>query len=197
MPTTADSHPPIPVRTPDPATWHGEGPRADQRIRELAGYRLARLEAEVLTPARGIPSADQRLRRMVAAYVTLAISDPGIMPLVSGAQKPGEDAPPLASSGIARFTSSLQKALSEVLEKQDPSPRIAPEVAVQSLLGIIHWGVSCHRAEERLSREEATAQITFLALHGLIPQSRTGPTRPQGPARPTPSFGLNQPAADY
>ncbi len=184
MSTTADGHHPISVRIPtqipDKEHWHGDRSGADQRIRELVGYRLARLEAEVLAPARGIVSADQRLRRIIAAYVTLAITDPGIMTLLSGR---GSAPSPALSDGIDRFIGTLQEALAEVIGAQDRTPSINPGVAAQSLLGIIHWGVSSHRAEERLSRDEATAQITFLALHGLVSQPPQRPSRPAYPRR--------------
>ncbi len=187
MSTTADGQQPIPVRVPtripDHEHWRDD-PGADRRIRELTGYRLARLEAEVLAPARGSAPADLRLRRMIAAYVALAITDPGIMALLSGEQQDrgGAANPSAVSDRIDRFISSLREALTEVIGTQDRLPSIDPRVAVHSLLGIIHWGVSSHRVEGRLSPEEASAQITFLALHGLVSQPHT-PDRPAYPRR--------------
>ncbi len=193
MSTTATNHHPIPVRIPTWIPEHsarrcGSHPDTDHRIRELVGYRLARLEAEVLAPVRGITSVDVRLRRIISSYVTLAITDPGIMTLVSGEQQVrGDAAPsPAVSDGIDRFVDCLQQALAEVIGRQ--ARGIDPDVAVQSLLGIIHWGVSSHRAEERLSRDEAAAQITFLALHGLVSQ-------PPQRAQPRPRPKVVKPAA--
>lgn len=185
MSRTAEDHHPIaigisgrnlnqPVCAPparhDPAV-------ADLQVRELAGYRVARLEAEVLAPARGIASADLRLRRIISAYVTLAINDPGIMVLLSGKRTDrGDDtASPAVSNAIDHFIATLRENLAEVIGTQDRT--IDPRVAVQSLLGIVHWGVTSHRTERRLSRDEAAAQITFLALHGLVSQPSHRPAR--------------------
>lgn len=175
MSTTADSHIPIRVRR----RIHDNNARrtgADQQILELTGYRLARLEAEVLAPARKTAPADLRLRRIISSYVMLAITDPGIMPLLSGKRRRPDARSPATHEGFDRFVNLLQDDLAEVIRVQDRSPAIDPAVAVQSLLGIIHWGVSSHRAEGRLSRDEAAAQITFLALHGLASAPRPGPS---------------------
>ncbi len=184
MSTTTERH--LPVRVPgrilkhdcwraDRAPTGGPAEGAannDARVRELTGYRLARLEAEVLAPARANGSADQRLRRLISSYVTLAITDPGIMMLLSSRpQGPGGEAQsPAVRDAIGRFVRTLEDGLGSVMKIQERAPSISPEVAAQSLLGIIHWGVSSHRDEGRLSRDEAAAQITFLALHGLVSQ---------------------------
>ncbi len=187
MSTTSND--PIPVRFPGRILtsdlWRDDRPpAADVRVQELTAYRLDRLEAEVLGRARSAGGPEQRLRRMITAYVTLAITDPGIMTLVSGSA--GETAD--GSRGarvrlrVRRFTDALERYLEKTLGARDRSPSIDSGVAAQSLLGIIHWGVSSHRAEGRLSRDEAAAQITFLALHGLV----AGP-----PARPARRRGLH------
>ncbi len=186
MSRTVERHHPIAIRIPgrnlnqpaDAPARHGPAV-ADLQVRELGGYRLARLEAEVLAPARGIASVDLRLRRIISAYVALAITDPGIMALLSGRRTDqGDAAPsPAVDSTIDDFIATLQENLAEVIGTQDRTPPIDPRVAVQSLFGIIHWGVTSHRTEGRLSRDEAAAQITFLALHGLAP-------RPEPSVRP-------------
>ncbi len=165
---------PIPVRVPGRILtsdlWREDQQQpatADARIRELTAYRLDRLEAEVLGSAGASGRPEERLRRMISAYATLAITDPGIMPLLSGKTAEPERSPAIRLR-IRRFTDTLEKHLGEVIRTQNRTPSIDPQVAVQSLLGIIHWGVCSHRAEDRLSCEEASAQITFLALHGLV-----------------------------
>ena len=182
MSTTAHNRAEIPVRIPDWIANHDHrqpderaAAGADARIRELDGYRLARLEAEVLAPTRGVTPTDLRLRRVISAYARLAITDPGIMTLLSS-QRRGPDRVPLPRAvrmALDRFVGALHDDLGELIRAQDRDPSIDSDVAVQSLLGFIHWGVGSHHAESRLSREEAVAQITFLALHGLVGQTRT------------------------
>ncbi len=172
-----------PVNAPFPAS--GTRPQGDRepcdqpdpgrRVRDLSAYRLARLEAEVLAPARETTLAHSRLKRLISAYVGLAISDPGIAPLLthmlSGPRT--ATASPETPNGVDSFLKTLRDDLVEVIGTRDRTPPIDPEVAVQSLLGIIHWGINCHRTEDRLSRDEAVAQITTLALHGLLPHRTT------------------------
>ncbi len=190
-PSTNDS---IPVRLPGriltPDLWrddpeeHPHPAGGDAPIQELTAYRLNRLEAEVLAPARSLARPEQRLRRMISAYATLAITDPGVMTLL-----PGERRAPAASEQpvevrrrLRSFTDALEDNLEEILRAQDRQSALDSRVAAQSLLGIIHFGVCSHRTEARLSRDEAAAQITFLALHGLVagsPAARN-PAQPRG-----------------
>lgn len=190
MSTSTNSRFPISVRIPGPlqedGCWHHEpaATRSGTRLRELADYRQTRLEAEVLAPTRGVAPTDLRLRRIISAYATLAITDPGIMTLLLRRHcRPDDEAlSPTVREGLDRFVTTLQQDLTEVIQREDRIPSIDPGVAVQSLLGLIHWGVSSYRAEGSLSRDEAVAQITFLALHGLVPQpaQRTPAHRPSG-----------------
>ncbi len=157
-------------------------PDADDKLREITAYRLDRLEAEVLAPARDLAGGEARLRRMVTTYVRLALTDPGIMTLLSGEEaKTGDGRSPATQRRAGRFIKALEDDLAEIIRAQHRAPSIDSEVAAQSLLGIIHWGVCSHRAEERLSLDEAAAQITFLALHGLVAQPPGSSGRP--PAR--------------
>ncbi len=179
MSTTANGHYPIRVLNNDDR--RGDRPVADHRVSELTGYRLARFDAEVLAPERETAPADLRLRRIISSYVTLAITDPGIMPLLSARHRSpdGDALSPAVRNSIDRFVRTLETDLAEVIQTQGLS--IDPGVAAQSLLGIIHWGITSHRAERRLSRDEAAAQITFLALHGLVSQPAP---RPEPTVRP-------------
>ncbi len=141
------------------------------RIRDLTAYRLARLETEVLAPARGTAPTDLRLRQLISAYVALAISDPGLAPLLSSrlSDPATAEALPATPNCVNSFFNALRDDLVEVIGTQERIPSVDPEIAVQSLLGIIHWGINCHRSEGHLSRDEATTQITTLALYGLVP----------------------------
>lgn len=175
--TTANDHCPPTIRVPDRLSnqewWlrHHRTGDSDAQIRELTEYRMARLETEVLQPAGDTAPADLRLRRVISAYVKLAITDPGVVNLLScGQDHQGTTFSPMVREGIESFLETLQEDLTSVIKRHDRSHVIDPAVAVQSLLGIIHWGVGSYRAEARLSQDEAAAQITFLALHGLVAQ---------------------------
>ncbi|MCP3962695.1 MAG: hypothetical protein GY719_33065 [bacterium] len=143
-----------------------------ERLREieadtLASYRLGRIDDEVLTPAQRTPEPDRRLHRLVRRYVELAIDEPGIMQLFSRQQQDELWSLPVRARA-ERFLGTLEKDIGEIFRKQDRAPEVDPMVAAQSLLGIIHWGVTSHRAEGRLSRDEAVEQVAYLALHGLV-----------------------------
>ena len=183
-PAIGELKPQLAVRVPGriPATGGGRqdhscsAPRTEEKTREINAYRLDRLEAEVLAPARGLPSAEQRLRCMITSYVTVALTDPGIMVLLSAAGSTAADASAVEQH-VAQFIRALEDELSEIMPAQRRATAIDSEVAAQSLLGLIHWGVCSHRAEGRLSRDEAAAQITFLSLHGLVAQPPDTPGR--------------------
>ncbi len=140
----------------------------------LARYRLGRLEAEVLAPARGLLDAEARLRSIVSGYVSLAIDEPGLMPLFA-------DGGARLSAGLRQriegYLQALETDLTEVILTRTERSKTDPVVAAFSLLGIVHWGVCTFRADGRLGREEAVEQISRLALHGLE-------GRPQGPGGP-------------
>ena len=144
---------------------------ADIEAVTLTDHRLRRLDAEVLRPARATAKAEERLRRIVAGYATLAIDEPGIMELFAEDQgvSGGTDSPAVTER-TRRFISTLETDLAEVFERQSRPAKVDPTVAAFSLLGIVHWGVCSYRAEGRLSRDEAVEQVTLLALHGLVPQ---------------------------
>ena len=57
----------------------------------------------------------------------------------------------------------------EILARQDATLGVDPAVAAHSLLGMIHWVVRWHRTESRMSEDELVAQLTHLALYGIIP----------------------------
>ncbi len=184
------SNDPIPVRVPGRILTSDlwlEGARtaddAPAQVRDLTVYRLNRLEAEVLAPGRIPGRPEQRLRRMISAYVKLAITDPGVMNLIPEARKEDGNGTgsPEERRRVQRFTDTLERRMAEAMEAQARAPSIDSQVAVQSLLGILHWGVCSHRAEARLTPDEAAAQITFLALHGLVAEPPAAmPTRRRG-----------------
>ena len=145
----------------------------------LALYRLRRLEAEVVEPADVLGDADQRLRRLVAGYATLAIDEPGIMTLFAeDSEAAPENLLPEILERSRRFISTLERQVTALFRQQGPPSRIDPTVAALSLLGIVHWGVSSYRTEKRLSRDEAIEQVTRLALHGLTSQPPQPPVWP-------------------
>ncbi|MEM7585180.1 MAG: 3-oxoacyl-[acyl-carrier-protein] synthase III C-terminal domain-containing protein [Acidobacteriota bacterium] len=135
----------------------------------LAHYRLRRLEAEVLDPQRETAGAELRLRQIVAGYTDLAIDEPGIMSLFVEDATAGES--PLDDGLRQRarhFITTLERDVAEIFRQRQQGSKVDPEVAAMSLLGIVHWGVCSYREEGRLSRDEAIAQVTQLALHGLV-----------------------------
>ncbi len=161
---------------------------------ETLRSRLKRLEAEVVEPARRSADAETRLRRIVSGYAALAIDDPGAMALLADDDPDGAESrrPPEVRERVALLIEMLESDLAEAFRAQNRASKVDPKIAALSLLGIIHWGIRSHRAQPRVSRDEAIEQITLLALHGLTPRPSSGsPFRPQGrsiaAASPAPS----------
>ncbi len=142
----------------------------------LTDYRLRRLDAEVLRPARATSEAEERLRGLVADYAALAIDEPGIMELFTDdGEAAVETGSPTMREKAKSLIDTLENDLAEIFQRQSRQAKVDPTVAALSLLGIVHWGVCSYRAEGRLSRDEAVEQVTLLALHGLVPQPAEGP----------------------
>ena len=133
----------------------------------LASYRLGRIDDEVLAPVRRTPDVDRRLHRLVRRYAELAMDEPGIMKLFSSRGQDDSWSRTVREQA-ERFLGTLESDIEKIFRRQHRAPEVDPMVAAQSLLGIVHWGVTSHRAEGRLGREEAIEQVTHLALHGLV-----------------------------
>ena len=135
----------------------------------FARYHLDRLEVEVLVPARATTDADRRLHRLVSGYAALAVDEPSMMTLFAEGGT-NNHLPQALRDRSQRFVTLLRDTLGDVFDQQGRVADVDPGVAAVSLLGIVHWGVCAHRAEERLSHDEAIDQVTQLALHGLLSQ---------------------------
>ena len=151
-------------------------------VETAARYRLQRLEAEVMAPARRLTEPAARLRWIVAGYVSLAIDEPGIMRLFA-------DGRARLSAGLRErrdgYLRDLENDLAEVSSNRAGIPAIDPTVAAVSLLGLVEWGVCSFRAGGSLGREEAVAQLSHLALHGLVHRTaRDQPSTPPYPGGP-------------
>ncbi|MCP4663196.1 MAG: TetR/AcrR family transcriptional regulator [bacterium] len=143
----------------------------------IMNYALDLLETEVLNPARREKDPGQRLSTLIANHVELVIEE---APIMTTLVTEDEDLEGTHRSWIRQrrrvYVDFLRDTITAVLQRQDRVPQIDPTLAAYSVLGLINWVVRWYRKATtgRPTREEVTAQLTLLALHGLIPPPPSG-----------------------
>ena len=131
---------------------------------------LKELEAQVVEPAARETDPERRLAALVSGHVRLVMHDTAIMTILA-TERDALDAEHRAKLAERRddYPGMLRDCIERILARQRPAPNIDPAVAAHSLLGMIHWVVRWHRNESRMSEDELVAQLTNLALYGIIP----------------------------
>ncbi len=135
---------------------------------------LELLENEVIQPAAKETDPERRLAALVSGHVRLVMHDTGLMTvLVTERDALDDEHRTKLAQRRDDYPRMVRDCIEKILAKQDPAPNIDPAVAGHSLLGMIHWVVRWHRTESRLSEEELVAQLTNLALYGILPLPAT------------------------
>ncbi len=131
---------------------------------------LDELEKQVIAPAAEEVDPERRLAALVSGHVRLMIHDTAIMTILATEREALDDEHRTKLAERKEdYPGMVRDCIEKILAKQQPPSGVDPAVAAHSLLGMIHWVVRWHRTESRMKEDELVAQLTNLALYGIMP----------------------------
>ncbi|MEM7588255.1 MAG: TetR/AcrR family transcriptional regulator [Acidobacteriota bacterium] len=135
----------------------------------IMNFVLNLLEEDVIAIAREGDDPDERLATLLAGYVRLVIDEPSSMNILVNEEE-GLDAAyrPKVMERKRAFTDFLRESIVAVLERQDRIPKLDPNVAAHSVLGMVHGVVLWYKNDSTIEPDDLVNQVTQMALRGLI-----------------------------
>ena len=135
---------------------------------EIVNYSMDALDAEVVAPVKGIRDPEERLRQILLRHASLATCHNGhVTQLTDELQA----LPPVLRKKIERRKREYFDLVRDTLIELKNAGRLRdvdPTVATFSTLGMIIWLPQWFKPRARLSSEEVAAEVTKLALGGLL-----------------------------
>ncbi len=131
---------------------------------------LEELEKQVIAPAARETDPERRLAALVSGHVRLVLHDTALMTILATERDAlDEEHRAKLTAHKDDYPGMLRECIERILARQSPAPNIDPAVAAHSLHGMIHWVVRWQRSEGRMNEQKLVAQLTNLALYGIIP----------------------------
>ena len=147
---------------------------------EIVNYSMDALDAEVVAPVRGIRDPEERLRQILLRHASLATCHDGhVTQLTDELQA----LPPALRKKIERRKREYFDLVRNTLLELKGAGRLRdvdPTVATFSTLGMIIWLPQWFKPRARLSGEEVAAEVTRLALGGLLKPKKRAKRRAFG-----------------
>lgn len=142
----------------------------------IMNFALELLETRVLHVGAEIPEPRERLAQMLSGHLRLMLDEPAAMIVLSDEL---DGLTPVHLDRVMerkrRYSSVLESTVTELMDAEQTSDRVASEVATGSLLSIIEGVVRWYDPRtSRFNKDEVVAQIVRMALRGLGP---AGPSR--------------------
>ena len=141
---------------------------------DIMNFGLDELDEEVAAPADEIADPEARLRYMIAAHARLVTRGQGAITILVDEITA---LTPAQSRKITRRKREYFDRLRDVLEELKAAGRlhdVNTTAAAFSLLGMINWLSRWFRPDGSLTAEQAAAELTRIALHGLFrPEKRS------------------------
>ncbi len=146
----------------------------------VMNYGMDRLDDQVITPARAITDAEQRLRSIITSHAML---------IIRGSGSDGHNPVTIVVDEVAGLTTSqlnkinqrkrayldLMRTTLQQLKDEGKLKDVDATVAAFSLLGMMLWLSRWFRPDGRLTSEQVVEEIYKIALGGLLrPQARLG-----------------------
>jgi AcrR family transcriptional regulator len=141
---------------------------------DIMNFGLDELDEEVAAPAHAIPDAEARLRFMISTHARLVTRGQGAITILVDEITA---LTPAQSRKITRrkreYFDHLRGLLDE-LKSQGKLQDVDTTAATFSLLGMINWLSRWFRQDGALTADHAAAEITKIALHGILrPDARS------------------------
>ncbi len=138
----------------------------------IMNFALNRLDEDVTAVAREVEDPQERLAVLLSGYVQLVIRESSSMDvLVNEDEGLDESYRPKIMERKRAGMDFFRDCIAEVQQAHGLTG-IDPTIAAFSLLGMVHGVVLWYKAEGHSDDEEMVAQITRIALEGLIPKRR-------------------------
>ena len=139
---------------------------------DIMNFGLDELDEEVAAPALEIADPEARLRFMISAHARLVTRGQGAITILVDEITA---LTPAQSRKITRRKREYFDRLRHVLEELKEEGKlhdVNTTAAAFSLLGMINWLSRWFRQDGALTAEHAAAEITKIALHGLLRPER-------------------------
>lgn len=146
----------------------------------VMSYGMDRLETYVITPARALADAEERLRAIINNHVKL---------ITSGSKTGGHNPVTIVVDEVAGLTATHRRKIDQrkrayldllrdtlkQLKEEGKLRQVDETVAAFSVLGIMLWVSRWYLPDGRLSPDQIAEEIMKIALGGLLrPQARLG-----------------------
>lgn len=135
----------------------------------IMNFAMDLVEREVSKPAEAMEDPQRRLEQLIAGHLQLVLDDPGPMSILVDEE---EGLDPDYRDRIRKrkraYYVFVRDTIQGVLDAHGRTD-IDPTVATNGLFGMIHWAVRWFRADGGRDKPTVIAQMTRLAMHGLIP----------------------------
>lgn len=133
----------------------------------IMSFAMSSLETRVVHPVAAIADPEDRLARMIAAHVLLALDEPAPM-LVLADEDEGLNAQHRAQmrERKGKYSAAFREAIEGVLENHAElrrDPRVATEVILSLVGGVVRW----FDAAGDISREEVIRQVQGMGLDAV------------------------------
>lgn len=129
----------------------------------IVNFAMDLIEKEVMAPAENESDPQERLRKIIGAQLRLILREPSTMALlVNDVDHLSNDHRSKVVARKTAFVAFLRATIEEV------SPSGDSAIKAFSLLGMLHWTVRWYQPDGKLGAEEVIAQMTRLALRGLL-----------------------------
>jgi TetR/AcrR family transcriptional regulator, cholesterol catabolism regulator len=135
---------------------------------DIMNFGLDELDEEVAAPARAIADPEARLRFMIASHARLVTRGQGAITILVDEITA---LTPAQNRKITRRKREYFDCLRDLLNELKASGKLADvdtTAATFSLLGMINWLSRWFRQDGALTPERAAAEITKIALHGIL-----------------------------
>ena len=137
---------------------------------EIMKYGLESLDREVLTPAREIADAEERLRFIITTHVRAVTRGDGAVTIVVDEARA---LTPAQNRIVTRMKRKYLDCLRGTLEELVSAGKLRDvdlTVAAFAIAGAINWVSRWYRPDGKLSAEAIAEQITEITLHGMLRQ---------------------------
>lgn len=145
----------------------------EELLAAIVNTGVARLEQDVIEPARNIADPVERLTRIIHAHVlniSRVNSEQGnpITALIEDLSGLGEETRRSAERRLKELFELIRDALEELEAAGRLTPQLDTTAAAFSIIGMVMWTNRWRRPGGRLTAEDAAENIVRIVLHGVV-----------------------------
>lgn len=135
----------------------------------IMNFALDLIENRVMAPAREERDANSRLSGLISTYVKLVLEEPAAIGiLASEDEKLDPSYRPRIMERKRAYTDFMRDTIAAAVQESG-SGSVEPAIAAYGILGLVHGVVHWCRDDEERDDKAIIAQVTQIALQGLLP----------------------------